>query len=110
MIQEKEYLPVKALHFGDTGTPVDRKQARYNLGPLECNGDMLFENMITFRKVLELHDPGAINFINLIQMACQFRIFLLIIEPGATDLFNSCTIGMSFPSVSAENCSLALSS
>jgi len=56
-LKEKEYLPVKALHFGDTGTPVDRKQARYNLGPLECNGDMLFENMITFRKadgVIEL--------------------------------------------------------
>jgi contactin associated protein-like 2 len=49
-IKEKEYLPVKALHFGDTGNPVDRKEGRYNLGPLECQGDMLFESMITFRK------------------------------------------------------------
>ena len=48
-IKEKEYLPVRALHFGDTGTPMDRKEGRFNLGPLECNGDLLFENMITFR-------------------------------------------------------------
>jgi len=39
------------LYFGDTGTPVDRKEGRYNLGPLECNGDVLFENSITFRKI-----------------------------------------------------------
>jgi len=49
-LKEKEYLPVKALYFGDTGVPGDRKEGRYNLGPLECNGDMLFENSITFRK------------------------------------------------------------
>ena len=48
-IKEKEYLPVRALHFGDTGTPVDRKEGRFNLGPLECDGDLMFENMVTFR-------------------------------------------------------------
>jgi len=49
-LKEKEYLPVRSLHFGDTGTPLDRKEGRYNLGPLECRGDRLFSDQITFRK------------------------------------------------------------
>ena len=49
-IAEKEYLPVKALHFGDTGTPLDKKEGRYTLGPLECDGDTLFDNVVTFRR------------------------------------------------------------
>ncbi|XP_065089213.1 neurexin-4 isoform X1 [Ochlerotatus camptorhynchus] len=48
-IREKEYLPVKALRFGDTGTPVDEKLGRYTLGPLKCEGDDLFNNVVTFR-------------------------------------------------------------
>jgi hypothetical protein len=49
-LQEKEYLPVRALYFGDTGTPLDRKEARFNLGPLECHGDTLFTHSVTFRR------------------------------------------------------------
>lgn len=41
-ITEKEYLPVKQLRFGDTGTPVDDKEGRYTLGPLICEGDGRF--------------------------------------------------------------------
>ncbi|XP_032688940.1 neurexin-4 isoform X2 [Odontomachus brunneus] len=48
-IMEKEYLPVKQLRFGDTGTPVDEKEGRYRLGPLICEGDDLFKNVVTFR-------------------------------------------------------------
>ena len=48
-ITQKEYLPVRALHFGDTGNPLDKKEGRYSLGPLECDGDVLFDNVVTFR-------------------------------------------------------------
>nr|XP_040229697.2 neurexin-4 isoform X1 [Anopheles coluzzii] len=48
-IREKEYLPVRGLRFGDTGTPVDEKLGRYTLGPLRCSGDSLFNNEVTFR-------------------------------------------------------------
>ncbi|XP_066998735.1 neurexin-4 [Anabrus simplex] len=48
-IGEKEFLPVKQLRFGDTGNPVDEKEGRYMLGPLLCEGDDLFENVVTFR-------------------------------------------------------------
>ncbi|XP_055840610.1 neurexin-4 isoform X1 [Episyrphus balteatus] len=48
-IREKEYLPVRAVRFGDTGTPLDEKQGRYTLGPLRCEGDDLFSNIVTFR-------------------------------------------------------------
>ena len=56
-ITHKEYLPVRALTFKDTGTPLDKKKGRFSLGPLECNGDMLFDNVVTFRRddaVIEL--------------------------------------------------------
>lgn len=49
-IKGKEYLPVKQLRFGDTGDPVDNKKGRYTLGPLMCEGDDLFKNVVTFRK------------------------------------------------------------
>lgn len=50
-IREKENLPVKAVRFGDTGTPLDEKQGRYTLGPLMCEGDDLFNNVVTFRVI-----------------------------------------------------------
>lgn len=40
---------MKAVRFGDTGTPLDEKQGRYTLGPLMCEGDDLFNNVVTFR-------------------------------------------------------------
>lgn len=45
----KDDLPVKQMRFGDTGTALDEKEARYRLGPLICQGDDLFNNVITFR-------------------------------------------------------------
>lgn len=50
-IQEKEHLPVKQLRFGDTGNALDEKEGRYTLGPLYCEGDDLFNNVVTFRIV-----------------------------------------------------------
>ncbi|XP_015588334.1 neurexin-4 isoform X2 [Cephus cinctus] len=50
-ITEKEYLPVKQLRFGDTGTPLDEKEGRYTLSSLICEGDDLFTNVVTFRIV-----------------------------------------------------------
>ena len=38
-IHHKEDLPVRALHFGDTGTPLDNKEGRFRLGLLHCKGD-----------------------------------------------------------------------
>ncbi|XP_063906965.1 neurexin-4 isoform X1 [Zophobas morio] len=48
-LAEKENLPVKQLRFGDTGTALDHKEGRYTLGPLLCEGDDLFNNVVTFR-------------------------------------------------------------
>ncbi|XP_050545470.1 neurexin-4 isoform X2 [Daktulosphaira vitifoliae] len=50
-IREKEHLPIKKVQFGDTGTPLDEKEGRYKVGPLMCEGDDLFNNVITFRKL-----------------------------------------------------------
>lgn len=48
-LNEKDDLPVKQLRFGDTGTALDEREARYTLGPLICRGDDLFDNVVTFR-------------------------------------------------------------
>ncbi|XP_076259208.1 neurexin-4 isoform X1 [Rhynchophorus ferrugineus] len=48
-LTEKEDLPVKQLRFGDTGSALDEKEGRYTLGPLMCEGDSLFKNVVTFR-------------------------------------------------------------
>nr|NVI76541.1 neurexin IV [Cucujiformia] len=48
-ITDKENLPVKQLRFGDTGNALDEKEGRYTLGPLICEGDDLFNNVVTFR-------------------------------------------------------------
>ncbi|KAK4880887.1 hypothetical protein RN001_004206 [Aquatica leii] len=48
-LTEKEYLPVKQLRFGDTGNALDEKEGRYTLGSLMCEGDDLFNNIVTFR-------------------------------------------------------------
>ena len=36
VITEKNELPVKELHFGDTGTPLDNREGIFLLGPLKC--------------------------------------------------------------------------
>ncbi|XP_042220113.1 neurexin-4-like isoform X3 [Homarus americanus] len=46
----KEHLPVRQLRIGDTGSPLDGKKARYTLGPLVCEGDNIFDNVVTFRR------------------------------------------------------------
>ena len=38
-LMEKDRLPVKELHFGDTGTIADEKWGKHKLGPLRCYGD-----------------------------------------------------------------------
>ena len=38
IIKDKKHLPVKSLHFGDTGTPLDNKEGRFSLGRLRCSG------------------------------------------------------------------------
>uniref|UniRef100_T1JED8 Neurexin-4 n=1 Tax=Strigamia maritima TaxID=126957 RepID=T1JED8_STRMM len=48
LIEQKEFLPVRQLRIGDTGTPMDDKQGKYTLGKLICEGDNLFEDVITF--------------------------------------------------------------
>jgi len=38
-LTEKEYLPVRKLRFGDTGSLLDDKRGKFSLGPLICEGN-----------------------------------------------------------------------
>ncbi|XP_064472302.1 neurexin-4-like isoform X2 [Ornithodoros turicata] len=48
-LTNRDYLPVRQLRFGDTGSIADSKRARYTLGALQCEGDSLFDHVVTFR-------------------------------------------------------------
>ena len=49
-ISEKDFLPVRQLRIGDTGsTASSNKWVKYSLGPLVCQGDSMFDRAITFR-------------------------------------------------------------
>ncbi len=49
-ITQREYLPVRQLRFGDTGSSSQsRRMGRYTLGPIICEGDSLFNDIVTFR-------------------------------------------------------------
>ncbi len=62
-ITQKEHLPIIKVNFGDTGTwenindtsnsflVKNSKYAKYKIGHLICDGDRLFDNAITFRKI-----------------------------------------------------------
>lgn len=50
LLREKEFLPVRSIHVGDTSNKYPQKKARYTIGPLVCDGDYLFDNVVTFRQ------------------------------------------------------------
>ncbi|CAD7082270.1 unnamed protein product [Hermetia illucens] len=96
-IREKEYLPVRALRFGDTGTPLDEKQGRYTLGPLRCEGDDLFSNVVTFRiadatidlPVFDMGHSGDIYF----EFKTTTEMAVLFHATGPTDYIKLSIIG-----------------
>ncbi len=49
-LTRKEYLPVLRMEFGDTGPAGSSQYGRYQVGRLQCEGDLLYDNTITFRK------------------------------------------------------------
>lgn len=61
LLTQKEFLPVKELHIGDTGSSVStNRQAKVNLGPLVCEGDALFNEAVTFK-----YDDATISIPNI---------------------------------------------
>lgn len=49
-LTRKEYLPVLRVEFGDTGPVGSPQYGRYQVGRLQCEGDLLYDNIVTFRK------------------------------------------------------------
>lgn len=62
LLTQKDFLPVKELHIGDTGMSTSaNKQAKVNLGPLICEGDALFNETVTFK-----YDDATIPISNVV--------------------------------------------
>lgn len=62
LLIQKEYLPVREIHIGDTGQAISSsKQAKVNLGPLVCEGDALFNEAVTFK-----YDDATISLPNVV--------------------------------------------
>ncbi len=49
-LTRKEYLPILRVEFGDTGAIGSQQYGRYQVGRLLCEGDLLYDNTVTFRK------------------------------------------------------------
>jgi hypothetical protein len=49
-LTRKEFLPVLKVEFGDTGPIGSPQYGRYQVGRLHCEGDLLYDNTVTFRK------------------------------------------------------------
>uniref|UniRef100_A0A1B6CD05 Neurexin-4 n=2 Tax=Clastoptera arizonana TaxID=38151 RepID=A0A1B6CD05_9HEMI len=96
-ITEKEHLPVRQLRFGDTGTPLDDKEGRYTLGPLLCEGDDLFKNVVTFRiadatinlPVFDMGHSGDIYF----EFRTTIKNAVIIHSKGPTDFIKISILG-----------------
>ena len=43
ILEHKEYLPVMAVYFGDTGTTTDAKVGNFKVGKLKCRGDSMYK-------------------------------------------------------------------
>ncbi|KAL5009720.1 hypothetical protein ScPMuIL_012025 [Solemya velum] len=69
----KDFLPVIELHFGDTGTVNDMKSGQYELGELKCQGDNLFDNVVTFRKADATLEFGTFEAENSGDIWFQFK-------------------------------------
>lgn len=85
----KDFLPVRQLRFGDTGTPLDNKEGKYTLGPLKCEGDVLYDNVVTFRladatidfPTFDMGHSGDITF----EFKTTIQNAVLIHSKGPTD-------------------------
>ena len=50
VLRNKIYLPVYRVNFGDTGEVSENRYIKYSIGKLVCEGDRLYDNVVTFRK------------------------------------------------------------
>ena len=78
-IHHKEDLPVRALHFGDTGTPLDNKEGRFRLGLLHCIGDRRAESETGPVRVQRVGDSQG----HMAEVFFEFKTQ----EKGMVDLF-----------------------
>lgn len=82
LLLNKVFLPVYRVHFGDTGDISENRYIKYNIGKLVCEGDRLYDNMVTFRKpdaILQapLFESGIAGDIRFqFRTASAFGIFL----------------------------------
>ena len=83
-IDDKSLLPVSSVHFGDTGTPFDDKEGRFNVGQLLCHHGIHNDNsaphppqlITTLGKTSNL--PADITF--------SFRLYLCHLTLTKTDI------------------------
>lgn len=75
-IIQREYLPVRQIRVGDTGliTQSDDQYSRFTLGPLVCEGDKFFDDIVTFRYADATIDlPNIHDFGQATDIYLQFR-------------------------------------
>lgn len=51
LLKNKIYLPLYKIFLGDTGDVSENRYMKYSIGSLVCEGDRLYDNTVTFRKM-----------------------------------------------------------
>ncbi|KAJ6223266.1 hypothetical protein RDWZM_001811 [Blomia tropicalis] len=75
-ITQREYLPVRQIRIGDTGlsTMTMDRYGKFTLGALTCDGDRIFDDIITFRYSDATIDiPITYNFGSASDIYLQFK-------------------------------------
>ncbi|KAL7638819.1 UNVERIFIED_CONTAM: hypothetical protein RMT77_010353 [Armadillidium vulgare] len=93
----KEHLPVKQMRVGGTGKVLDGRKAKYSVGSLVCEGDNIFDNVVTFRKAdatielppFDMGISGDIYF----EFKTASRDGCMIHAQGPTDYVKVCIVG-----------------
>ncbi|RWS30064.1 neurexin-4-like protein, partial [Leptotrombidium deliense] len=100
-ITEKDYLPIRQIRIGDTGQTVTSKKAgKFTVGALMCEGDSMFDNIITFRNPDATIDLPALEIESSLDIFFQFKTTVekgvLIHSRGLTDFIKLEITGQKF--------------
>ncbi len=73
LLTNKVYLPIYKINLGDTGEINENRYQKYTIGNLICEGDRLYDNIVTFRK------PDAVLQVGFFDIFWTFACYVCLI-------------------------------
>ncbi len=73
LLKNKVYLPLYKIYLGDTGDVSENRYIKYTIGNLICEGDRLYDNVVTFRKMDAILEVPTFDYSMAGDIRFQFR-------------------------------------